>query len=237
MSRTVVASLLTLLLSSTGCQRADVSANADRAERVAGTSAPAVVAVVTHRPPGRALQAATDDPYLSLGSGFLVDPGRVLTNAHVITGRSPLLLRVPDREPVPATVLRQDPTRDIALLGFEHRAHPGWSDHQALELAARPPRLGQWVLAVGNPFGLGRSVSAGVVSATRRAIGSGPLADLIQTDAAINPGNSGGPLLDAEGHVLGMNVAVVGRAGGSQGIGFAIPATSLQAFLDNDARK
>ena len=121
--------------------------------------------------------------------------------------------------------------RDEAAVGVE------LEDAHALELAARPPRLGQWVLAVGNPFGLGRSVSAGVVSATRRAIGSGPLADLIQTDAAINPGNSGGPLLDAEGHVLGMNVAVVGRAGGSQGIGFAIPATSLQAFLDNDARK
>jgi serine protease Do len=194
--------------------------------RVAERAQPSVVTIATVAPRGTALEPVPADGRRSLGSGFAVRPGHVVTNAHVIAGREGLVVLDGRGGVHPVVVERSDPDRDLALLRL-----PDGVALAPLPVARRAPRAGAWVCALGNPFGLAGTVSVGVVSAPSRVLGSGPLAELLQTDAAINPGNSGGPLLDRQGAVVGVNVAVVGRVGGSQGIGFAVPADALRAFL------
>lgn len=197
-------------------------------ERIAQGAVLSVVNVATLADGGTAFTPVSRGQLRSLGTGFAIAPGRLLTNAHVVAGQGPILLVRTGENPVPAHVEKADAGLDVALLTWD----PDTAAIPTLDLSSAPPRLGQWVMAIGNPFGLEASVSVGIVSATDRALGDGPLASLIQTDAAINPGNSGGPLVDAEGRVVAMNVAVIGRIGGSQGIGFAIPAARLRAFLE-----
>lgn len=163
----------------------------------------------------------------SLGSGFVVDRGQVATNYHVVAEREVIAIVFEAGAPIPARVVASDSEADLALLAYA--ADTDTAEALVLSPAAAEP--GEWAIAVGNPFGLSRTVSVGVVSAVGRVMGQGPLADMLQTDAAINPGNSGGPLLNADGLVIGMNVAVVGRIGGSQGIGFAIPGHRIRAFM------
>jgi len=161
----------------------------------------------------------------SLGSGFIIDEeGFVVTNNHVIEGAEQIKVKLDDESEFDAEVIGRDASTDIALLKIKAdrdlpRAILG--DSEAL-------KIGQWVVAIGSPFGLERTVTAGIVSAKGRVIGSGPYDDFIQTDASINPGNSGGPLINMQGEVVGINTAIVASG---QGIGFAIPINLAKGII------
>ena len=156
----------------------------------------------------------------SLGSGFIIDKkGIVVTNYHVIENAEEITVVLSDDQSFKAEVLGQDKKTDIAVLKID----PDGVDLAAVEFGDSDRlRVGDWVLAIGNPFGLGGTVTAGIVSARGRDIGNGPYDDFIQTDASINRGNSGGPLFNLEGEVIGINTAIFSQSGGSVGIGFAI---------------
>jgi len=156
----------------------------------------------------------------SLGSGFIIDKdGYIITNNHVIEGADEIKVRLSDKEEFDAKIVGKDAKTDLALIKIEPSeglpvAKLGDSD----EL-----KVGEWVMAIGNPFGLDKTVTVGIVSAKWRKIGAGPYEDFIQTDAAINQGNSGGPLFNTRGEVVGVNTAIFSTSGGNIGIGFAIP--------------
>ena len=163
----------------------------------------------------------------ALGSGFIIDEkGVVVTNNHVIQDADDIIVRVNGDQEYKAKVLGADPLMDIAVLQLdtEDKFKPvGFGDSDKA-------RIGDWVLAIGNPFGLGGTVTAGIISARNRSIGLSRYEDFIQTDASINSGNSGGPLFDMEGNVIGINTAILGR-NGSIGIGFSIPSNSAQQVI------
>jgi serine protease Do len=165
----------------------------------------------------------------SLGSGFIIDPGGlVVTNNHVIDGADEITVTLQDNTTLKAQVVGRDETGDIALL----RVKPD-KPLPAVQFGdSDSERVGDWVLAIGNPFGLGGTVTAGIVSARGRNIHQGPYDDFIQTDAAINRGNSGGPLFNMDGQVIGMNTAIYSPSGGSIGIGFSIPANMVKNVVD-----
>ena len=156
----------------------------------------------------------------SLGSGFIIDDaGIVVTNFHVIENAEEITVTLADETVFTAEVLGQDQKTDIAVLKID----PGDTALTAVPFGDSDNlRVGDWVLAIGNPFGLGGTVTAGIVSARGRDIGNGPYDDFIQTDASINRGNSGGPLFNTDGEVIGINTAIFSQSGGSVGIGFAI---------------
>ena len=160
-------------------------------------------------------------PRNSLGSGFVISAdGYIVTNNHVIEGADEIKANFADGTSLEAKLVGTDPKTDIALLKVEPEGelpHVAFGDSNA-------SRVGDWVMAIGNPFGLGGSVSAGIISARNRDINAGPYDDFIQTDAAINRGNSGGPLFDMAGDVIGVNTAIISPSGGSIGIGFAVPS-------------
>jgi serine protease Do len=164
--------------------------------------------------------APREEPRQSLGSGLIVEAdGYILTNNHVVENARMIMVRLSDEREYEARVVGRGPRTDLALLRIpDGRPLPtvklGDSDRL---------RVGDWVLAIGNPFGLEQTVTAGIVSAKGRVIGAGPYDDFIQTDAPINPGNSGGPLFNTQGEVVGINSAIFSQSGGSVGIGFAIP--------------
>ncbi|MCW5730278.1 MAG: DegQ family serine endoprotease [Alphaproteobacteria bacterium] len=160
-------------------------------------------------------------PVTSLGSGFIIDPsGIVVTNNHVIDGADEVKVILHDDSELPAKVIASDPKTDIAVLRVEPKkplTAVKWGD-------SNRARVGDWVLAIGNPLGLGGTVTAGIISARGRDIRSGPYDDFLQTDASINKGNSGGPLFNMDGEVIGVNTAIFSQTGGSIGIGFAVPS-------------
>ncbi len=157
----------------------------------------------------------------ALGSGFIVDPdGYIVTNNHVVDGASKITVTMTDGTTYPATVKGRDPKTDIALLKIDAKKPLPYVAFGSSGKA----REGDWVIAVGNPFGLGGTVTAGIISAHGRDINSGPYDDFLQIDAPINPGNSGGPLFDQSGQVIGIDSAIYSPTGGSVGIGFAIPS-------------
>jgi serine protease Do len=164
----------------------------------------------------------------SLGSGFIIDPqGFIITNNHVVENADEILVRLDNDKEYKATIVGKDAKTDIALLHIE-----GVTDLTAAPLGdSEKLRVGDWVMAIGNPFGLDHTVTAGIVSAKGRFIGAGNYDDYIQTDAAINPGNSGGPLLNIRGEVVGINSAIFSRTGGNIGIGFAIPVNLAKELL------
>jgi len=170
-----------------------------------------------NRPKNRGPRRAT-----SLGSGFIIDAnGLVVTNNHVIAEADEISVRLSDGSRLKAVLVGRDAKTDLALLKVEPKGKlPAlkWGN-------SGDSRVGDWVLAIGNPFGLGGSVTAGIISARGRDINSGPYDDFFQTDAAINRGNSGGPLFNMKGEVIGINTAIYSPTGGSVGIGFAIPST------------
>ena len=164
----------------------------------------------------------------SLGSGFVIDAkGYILTNNHVVENADEIVVRLLSGKEFKAKVVGRDAKTDIALIEI----------HGAENLVALPLgdsdglRVGEWVVAIGNPFGLENTVTAGIVSAMGRHINQGPYDNFIQTDAAINPGNSGGPLLNTRGEVVGINTAIFSRSGGNIGIGFAIPVNVAQEVV------
>jgi serine protease Do len=165
----------------------------------------------------------------SLGSGFVIDPaGIVVTNNHVIEGADEITVNFNDGSKLTAKVLGRDEKLDVAVLEVEPK-----SPLTALKFGDSDTlRVGDWVMAIGNPFGLGGTVTVGIVSARNRDINSGPYDNFIQTDAAINRGNSGGPLFNMEGEVIGINTAIISPSGGSIGIGFAIPSATVGNVID-----
>jgi len=165
----------------------------------------------------------------SLGSGFVIDAaGIVITNNHVIADADEVFANFNDGTKLKAEVIGRDPKTDIAVLRIKPEkplVAVSFGDSDRI-------RVGDWVMAIGNPFGLGGSLSVGVVSARNRDINSGPYDNFIQTDAAINRGNSGGPLFNMQGEVVGVNTAIISPSGGSIGIGFSIPAKTAMAVID-----
>jgi serine protease Do len=165
----------------------------------------------------------------SLGSGFIIDPsGLVVTNNHVIADADEINVILNDGTKLTAQLVGKDTKSDLALL----RVHPD-KPLKAVKFGDSDKlRLGEWVVAIGNPFSLGGTVTAGIVSARNRDINSGPYDNYIQTDAAINRGNSGGPLFNLNGDVIGVNTAIISPSGGSIGIGFAVPSNSAVAVVN-----
>ncbi len=166
----------------------------------------------------------------SLGSGVILsDQGYILTNHHVIRGADAIQVSLRDGRMAQAKVVGSDPETDLAVLKIELKKLPTITLGHSERL-----RVGDVVLAIGNPFGVGQTVTMGIVSATgRNRLGINTFENFIQTDAAINPGNSGGALVDAEGRLVGINTAIFSRSGGYQGIGFAIPVSMAQAVLED----
>jgi len=164
----------------------------------------------------------------ALGTGFILSAkGYVVTNNHVIDGADEIVVKTSDGKEFEAELIGSDAKLDVALLKIKAKGL------QAVKLANSDKlRVGDWVVAIGNPFGLEQTVTAGIVSARGRVIGSGPYDDFIQTDAAINPGNSGGPLFNIKGEVVGINTAIYSRSGGNNGIGFAIPINLVDSVFD-----
>jgi serine protease Do len=164
----------------------------------------------------------------SLGSGVVVSgDGYILTNNHVVADADEILVTLSDQKKYEAQIIGRDPKTDLALIKIKPEntipaARLGDSDKLM---------VGDWVVAIGNPFGLGSTVTAGIVSAKGRVIGAGPYDNFIQTDASINPGNSGGPLFNLNGEVIGVNTAIVSQSGGNVGIGFAIPINMAKSVM------
>jgi serine protease Do len=158
---------------------------------------------------------------MGAGSGFIIDPsGIIVTNNHVVDHADKIVVSLVDGRQLPAHVLGTDDLTDIAVIKIDAPApltSVAWGNSRQVE-------VGDWILAAGNPFGLGGSVTAGIVSAEGRDLGSGPFDNFLQLDAPINPGNSGGPIFNMDGQVIGVSTAIVSPSGGSVGIGFAIPA-------------
>jgi serine protease Do len=161
------------------------------------------------------------------GSGFFISAdGYAVTNNHVVDKADTVEVTTDEGKTFTAKVIGTDPRTDVALIKVEGR-----SDFPYVSLSEKAPRIGDWVLAVGNPFGLGGTVTAGIVSARGRDIGAGPYDDFIQIDAPVNKGNSGGPTFDVDGNVIGVNTAIFSPSGGSVGIAFAIPASTVKTVV------
>ncbi len=166
---------------------------------------------------------------MAQGSGFLISSdGYIVTNNHVVENATDVEVAMQDGKLMPATVVGTDKKTDLALLKLKTG-----SNYPYVQWAGSVPRVGDWVIAVGNPFGLGGTVTAGIVSARGRDIGAGPYDDFLQIDAPVNRGNSGGPTFNTEGQVVGINTAIFSPSGGSVGIGFAIPTEVAKGVIQD----
>ena len=175
-------------------------------------------------------QRRSQRPMTGLGSGFIIsEEGIIVTNNHVIEGADEITVILSDETEYTAELLGRDPKADIAVLKIDPNNKKliglDWGDSDAM-------RVGDWTIAIGNPLGLGGTVTAGIVSAISRDLGSGPYVKFLQTDASINRGNSGGPLFNLDGKVIGINTAIVSQTGGSIGLGFAIPSNSAKKIVN-----
>jgi serine protease Do len=179
--------------------------------------------------PGLPMRPSPNVQRVALGSGFVIDPsGYVVTNNHVVQNASKVTVVFQDGSKHPAKLVGRDSKTDLALLKIDAKEplpYVSWGDSNAAQ-------VGDWVLAVGNPFGLGGTVSTGIISARGRDIHSGPYDDFLQIDASINRGNSGGPTFNLNGQVIGINTAIYSPNGGSVGIGFAIPSSLAKPVID-----
>ncbi|RWB36345.1 MAG: Do family serine endopeptidase [Mesorhizobium sp.] len=178
---------------------------------------------------GRGLGPAQPRVREALGSGFVISPdGYIVTNNHVVADASEIRVVFSDKETLPARLVGRDAATDLAVLKIDPRPNittTAWGDSDAVQ-------PGAWTIAIGSPFGLGGTVTVGVLSARSRDINAGPYDDFLQTDASINRGNSGGPLFNARGEVIGVNTAIVSPTGGSIGIGFAVPSRTARNVVD-----
>ena len=164
---------------------------------------------------------------MAQGSGFFISPdGYVVTNNHVVQKASQVELTLDDGRTIKAKVIGTDPRSDLALLKADEKG-----TYPFVRLAQSQPRVGDWVVAIGNPFGLGGTVTSGIVSARGRDIGAGPYDDFLQIDAPINRGNSGGPTFNLKGEVVGVNTAIASPSGGSVGLAFAIPSATVESVV------
>jgi serine protease Do len=204
-----------------------VGAGALAAEQASAENGSDVGAAIRRLLTGSLGPPQNERPTGSLGSGFVIRAdGLIVTNRHVINAALKVRVRLPDGRELPAKILGADAVTDIALLKIDV------TNLQALHLGtSQSVAVGDPVIAIGNPFGLGQSVSAGIISARSRTLEDDPYIDFLQTDAAINHGNSGGPLLSANGTVVGVTSAIFSPSGGSVGLGFAIPAETVSAVI------
>ncbi|HZP09886.1 Do family serine endopeptidase [Methyloceanibacter sp.] len=176
---------------------------------------------------GMPQQPQKSQPMLAQGSGFFISSdGYIVTNNHVVEDAEDITVTMENGDKYPAKLIGTDPRTDVALIKVNA---PG-KTFPYVEFESKDPRVGDWVLAVGNPFGLGGTVTAGIISAHNRDIGSGPY-DYLQIDAAVNRGNSGGPSFDLDGKVIGVNTAIFSPSGGNVGIAFAVPAALVQEVV------
>ncbi len=168
-------------------------------------------------------------PMMGLGSGFIIEKeGIIVTNNHVIEGADEITVIMADLQEFKAELLGRDPKADLAVLKID----PGSNKLTAVEWGdSDSMRVGDWSIAIGNPLGLGGTVTAGIISAISRDIGNGPYVKFLQTDASINRGNSGGPLFNSEGQVIGINSAIISQTGGNIGLGFAIPSNTAKKIV------
>lgn len=167
------------------------------------------------------------------GTGFIIDKeGYILTNNHVVDNADVIKITLQNEKEYKAELIGSDSKTDIALLKIIRQSDDSTSFPYLTLGDSEKVEVGEWVVAIGNPFGLSHTVTTGVVSAKARNIGAGPYDEFIQTDASINPGNSGGPLIDMEGKVIGINTAIYSRTGGNVGIGFTIPINMASDILD-----
>jgi serine protease Do len=167
----------------------------------------------------------------ALGSGFFIsDDGYLVTNNHVVDKETTVTVILDDGKELPAKVIGKDPKTDLALLKV---TPPNGTKFTYVKFAQTEPRVGDWVVAVGNPFGLGGTVTAGIISARGRQIGASQYDDFLQIDAAVNRGNSGGPTFNPQGEVVGINTAIFSPSGGSVGIAFAIPSSEAQPIISD----
>ena len=169
-------------------------------------------------------------PMIGLGSGFIIDKsGIIVTNNHVIEGADEITVIMHDQKEFKAELLGRDPKADLAVLKINPSevllSQVNWGNSDSI-------RVGDWSIAIGNPLGLGGTVTTGIISAISRDIGNGPYVKFLQTDASINRGNSGGPLFNIKGEVVGINTAIISQTGGSIGLGFAIPSNSALKIVD-----
>jgi len=172
----------------------------------------------------------SERPMVGLGSGFIVDKlGIIVTNNHVIEGANEITVIMHDQKEFTAKLLGRDPKADIAVLKIDPKGielkEVKWGNSDSI-------RVGDWSIAIGNPLGLGGTVTVGIISAISRDIGNGPYVKFLQTDASINRGNSGGPLFNINGEVVGINSAIISQSGGSIGLGFAIPSNSAYKIVN-----
>lgn len=203
---------------------------------VAKVAAPAVVSIETTVPQG---SISVGGPFPTArvgqrviqgeGTGFIVsDDGHIATNNHVVHGAARIVVHLNDGREAPATIVGTDPETDIAVLKMD------LPDLKPIDFGdSDKAEVGDWVIALGSPFGLKDSVTAGIISAKGREVGLSQLENYMQTDAQINPGNSGGPLVDMDGRVIAMNTAIESRSGGSDGVGFAIPANMVKSVVES----
>jgi serine protease Do len=240
--------LATGLPAATGAKRAPVRMVPQNFSDLADTVSPAVVHIrveKTVNPGGSASSPDGGDRHFrdffghrfgpeqqpefkqpGLGSGFIIDPeGYIVTNNHVVDGADTIKVILKDESEYPGEIIGRDPVTDIALIRVMASGNLPSVDLGSSDAL----RVGEWVAAIGSPFGLQYTVTAGIVSAKGRVIGSGPYDDFIQTDASINPGNSGGPLINMQGEVVGINTMIIARG---QGIGFAIPIDLAKNIVD-----
>ncbi len=216
--------------------------NISSTQKVEETHSPGQLPEVPHFPPGSPFEDFFEEfmnkhggeipstPPTSLGSGFIIDAekGYIVTNAHVIQDADKVRVTLHDDTTMPAEVIGRDEKTDLALLKVT-------TTHKMTAVKfgdSEPLRVGDWVVAIGNPFGLGGTVTTGIISAQQRDINAGPYDDFIQTDASINRGNSGGPMFNMGGEVIGINTAIYSPSGGSVGIGFAIPSNLAKPVID-----
>src|ERR1700730_11411394 len=204
-----------------------VSAGQRAAERASAENNKDISAVLRRLLTGNLGDPENQRPSGALGSGFVIRPdGLIVTNRHVVNGALKVHVRMPDGRDIPAKILGADAVTDIALLKVSLVNLP------ALRLGtSQSVAVGDPVIAIGNPFGLGQSVSAGIISARARNLEEDPYIDFLQTDAAINHGNSGGPLMTPDGAVVGVTSAIFSPSGGSVGLGFAIPAETVTSVI------
>ena len=187
-------------------------------------------------PEGKEKEQGKEKQYrqMGMGTGIIIDnKGYILSNNHVIKGADKVIVKLSDKREIEAKVVGADEKTDVAVLKIEGDKFTPATLGDSSKIA-----VGQWVVAIGNPFGLSETVTAGIISAKGRAhVGIADYEDFIQTDAAINPGNSGGPLVNLRGEVIGINTAIVSRSGGYQGIGFAIPINMARSIMEQLVQK
>ncbi len=174
-----------------------------------------------------ALPGTQSRPVIGQGSGFFISAaGYVVTNNHVVENAKTVTVTMDDGRTLDAKVIGTDPKTDLALLKVSEKG-----EYPFVSLAKDAPKVGDWVVAIGNPFGLGGTMTAGIISAEGRDIGEGPYDSFLQIDAPINKGNSGGPTVNLKGEVVGVNTAIFSPSGGSVGLGFAIPASTVDSVV------